>query len=699
MSLKIYTVNAYSYTMNRSICCPTKRGIHLLAVLLFVIGIVTISLATMNYPDDRTSGDIVTKIKGIPHSPIRINNNTDFDKLAGNEGWPGNGSSVNPYIIEGYDIDAADNGPGIYIGNTTVYFVIKNCSIHNSSVDISVYYQGAGIQLSNITNGTIDNCEIYDVTDGIWINYTVDTQITNSYIHNLGNDGIHILDGTYNVSISHNTIRGNGGTSGSGIYLTNGDNCNINNNTVINYAYGVYISAGADYNLLRDNKIYSSTVVGIRMRDCTHNDVLYNTINNTDGTGIYYQITTSSAQANIRISYNYIHDNSGKGVSLDTVNDAHIYITNNKIIHNGKTGIYTYQGISYLYIEYNTVDSNGYLGVNGDNYGIYVENTFDYTYIRYNRINNSYDGIHGYKWLATNGEISYNRITNISASGIYYNALSDFWRTLYTYNNYIFNADIGIYYSTYSKGNISNNNISNCPTGIKINNPTPDSVTVYSNTISNSSISGISVNADGAKIAHNTISNANQTGIWLSPNSNRNEVMYNEIYNTNITGIYLNGADENTIHNNTINNSGVNGISLWGASNNTFYGNYIGNSTSYGIYVNDTSGGNIFYQNFLYFNHGSNDTFNNSHVQAYDSNGTNLWNTTTYGNYWYDWANNNDTNDNDGNGIVDWPYPLDGNTDAKDYYPLKSTSAVPEFSLAIYLIFVVLLAISVLKKF
>jgi hypothetical protein len=45
------------------------------------------------------------------------------------------------------------------------------------------------------------------------------------------------------------------------------------------------------------------------------------------------------------------------------------------------------------------------------------------------------------------------------------------------------------------------------------------------------------------------------------------------------------------------------------------------------------------------------------------------------GNYWYDWANNNDTNDQNHDGIVDWPYMIDGGL-AKDNFPLKNATSV-----------------------
>ncbi len=46
----------------------------------------------------------------IPHNPIRINSNAEFASLAGIEGWLGDGSPGNPYIIEGYDITGSGYG-------------------------------------------------------------------------------------------------------------------------------------------------------------------------------------------------------------------------------------------------------------------------------------------------------------------------------------------------------------------------------------------------------------------------------------------------------------------------------------------------------------------------------------------------------------------------------------------------------------
>ncbi|NPA74478.1 MAG: hypothetical protein GXO25_00130, partial [Euryarchaeota archaeon] len=138
-------------------------------------------------------------------------------------------------------------------------------------------------------------------------------------------------------------------------------------------------------------------------------------------------------------------------------------------------------------------------------------------------------------------------------------------------------------------------------------------------------------------------------------------------------------------------------MELVNANGITVHNNKIENATSYGVWVDSQSYGNLFYNNSFYFNDGSNDIYNYLHVQAYDA-GHNYWNTTAppggthgYGNFWYDWQ----TPDNNGDGIVDEPYNLDGG--AIDYYPLTSATPVPELSWPV-LVFAALLGIALLRR-
>ena len=151
-------------------------------------------------------------------------------------------------------------------------------------------------------------------------------------------------------------------------------------------------------------------------------------------------------------------------------------------------------------------------------------------------------------------------------------------------------------------------------------------------------------------VRNNTISNNSWDGIFMWVNSSKNIINGNNITNNNGYGIYLGHSSSNTIYNNLISNN------------------------AYGFYIYSGSY-NLIYNNSFYYNHGSGDVYDSSHIQAYDGGSNNHWNTTTgIGNYWHEWANNNNTNDLNHDGIVDWPYKIDGSAGAKDYYPLKDTS-------------------------
>ncbi len=364
----------------------------------------------------------------IQHGIIRINNDTEFSQIAQQEDWPGDGSENNPYIVEGYEIDAQGEGNCIYIGNTTVHFIIRNCYLHNTSYHSSPYFEGAGITLYNTTSGIIEN----------------------------------------------NTCSNNG-------------------------HYGIYL--------------YSSS----------SNTVSSNTCNNNGNYGIFL--------------YYYSDNNT---------------VSNNTCRDNGDRGIFLY------------------------NY-------------------------------ANNNKISGNTCNNNS---------------------------VGI--SLYSSGN---------------------------NTISNN------------------ICDCNQKhGIYLYCCSDSNTILNNLCRNNVRDGILLFSSGSNILSNNSCGNNDRYGILLCSSSNNTIVDNLLYNNTNYGIYILSGTHNRI-YNNFFCYNHDSGDTFNPSHIQAYDDGTNNSWNSSSgVGNYWHDWANNNDTNDMNNDGIVDWPYPIDGSASAKDHYPLKNPTVVPEFS-------------------
>lgn len=276
----------------------------------------------------------------------------------------------------------------------------------------------------------------------------------------------------------------------------------------------------------------------------------------------------------------------------------------------------------------------------------------------------------------------------------------------------------GIMLVNVQNGTIVNNDIEkNANIGIYIEHST--NIKIVGNTIKDNTW-GVFLQSTTATVENNKIYNNSYAGITIS-NSNNTYVNENSLYG-NPSSIELRDSTLNTIYNNTLDgaNEGSNGLLIANSThnnilNNTIQGNRFGiyiNASSYnnvlgniiiwnslyGIYVDAQSSNNHLYENEFFYNHGSGSTFNSTHVQALDNGTNNVWYSSNHrGNYWLDWAENNNTNDNNSDGIVDYPYPLDGSSGAKDLYPLKNASyTIPEINW--YLILIPLLTIFVFKK-
>lgn len=124
------------------------------------------------------------------HNPINIDNDTNFSKENGVKS--GNGTETSPYIIEGWGIELSnENDSGIFISNTTKYFVIKNCYILNTNKSRKNYN---GIYLKNVKNCKIDNVTIGKVETGINNWYGTIDEIFNYSIYD-SNCSIYNLHG------------------------------------------------------------------------------------------------------------------------------------------------------------------------------------------------------------------------------------------------------------------------------------------------------------------------------------------------------------------------------------------------------------------------------------------------------------------------------------------------------------------------
>jgi len=239
------------------------------------------------------------------HSPIVIANNTDFEYQAQLEGWVGNGTQSNPYIIEGLLIDRSGlAGYCIDIRSTTIYFEIRNC--HLTGATVNGY---AAIYLGAVSNGklTNNNCSV------------------NYY-------GIYANGGGYNT-LYNNTCRNNY----NGIYVRASASPTVsNNNCSDNSLYGIYLWGSATTNgVIQDNLCLDNGGNGIDSYYTHDTSYINNTCVINSGSGIHINIGNNPFLLN-----NTCNWNGGHGIHLDQGGYTYHYVRNNTCSNNSVIGIY-----------------------------------------------------------------------------------------------------------------------------------------------------------------------------------------------------------------------------------------------------------------------------------------------------------------------------------------------------------------------
>ncbi|MFX0181582.1 MAG: BMP family ABC transporter substrate-binding protein [Candidatus Hodarchaeota archaeon] len=201
-------------------------------------------------PNDSTSLDQWITDMGIITGPISISSNSDFSSL----GFPGAGTSTNPYRIEGFSLIG---GPSelIKIEGTTAHYQIKNNHLNGLENAIR------GIWLINAPNGTIKDNNIIDNKDfGIRIDSSNYIVISNNKISNNPGHGIW-AGGSDEITVENNIISFNDWDS---INLLNSQNSVISNNTIHDSPSSGILFENSDHNIISHNLIFNHGSSGVR---------------------------------------------------------------------------------------------------------------------------------------------------------------------------------------------------------------------------------------------------------------------------------------------------------------------------------------------------------------------------------------------------------------------------------------------------
>ncbi len=486
-----------------------KEGIYwtvLCLGLLIILWNVTPGLHLANFY--MTSGSELKPtireflIAGVIHDKIIIDGNDNFEETVSNEGWMGNGSEENPYIIDGYDIDLGGAaGHCISISNTQVYFIISHCYLTGASIN-----PGAGIYLNSVLHGSIINNTILKNYNGIFlINCDNNTIVDNT---SQENNGYAIyLYGSDDNSLTNNICN----TNSYSIYLEASHYNNITNNICYSNYIGIQLD-GSDSNLLKNNTCYSNTQAGIYLYMSSDSNTL---INNTCYSAIY-GISISFSLSNSIIN-NFCYENSESGIYSNNSNHT-IIKENNCFSHN-------VDGINLLNSYFNTIIRN--ICYENDNSGIILFQSESNSLTNNICYQNVMCGIA--LSFSNNSELFGNECSN-SVYGIY---LVYSMQNELDNNTCYFNIDTGIYlirsyYNALSENTCHDNSIYN----ILLEEVSLAFLT--KNMCYNSQI-GISLELSGYNIiTKNTCHDNNLWGIHFGTNSDLNDCSYNAFIENNI---------------------------------------------------------------------------------------------------------------------------------------------------------------------
>lgn len=600
--------------------------VNLKKKMLSSLIVVTFGIALLNtvginsklnlISEDQDSIDDLSSIKtsyfNLTMNPIAINGNATGVgahnwSWAASQNWCKNISNV--FYLENLTINGNGSKSCIEIMNSRENFVIRNCTLYNSSGTSNE----AGIKLVHTVFGVIteNNISFNDIGITLVNNASVNT-ISKNIISDNTEYGILILNGT-TMSISNTIFRNN--FTGNVIHAL--DNSTYDKQTYynswhdINFRPGGLISPGNywdNYSELGDSAIDAdddgigdipyiipgtgvaedlypiwkdgyngSTILIDDMAQDTHVTWEWaSTLDWCDGSGTIadpYTIDRLVIDANNKVD----------GVKVQNSN-KHFRIINCTVFNTSSTGI-KLNNVSLGKLSDNDCSNTNF-------YGIYL---IDCNYITISDnvlFNNSGNGL--FAENANNILISNNNMTyNQNGIGIYgsnnsilendmshnYNGLTLSLGTNNTIRNCVANNNTvyGIQLSSSSTINTIENNTANFnQIGIFIDNS--DTNDISNNTANYNIFVGISISDSiSNEITGNTVLSNQYYGISLSSSSNNNTLDSNNV-SLNVNGINLLESDYNAILNNTSNNNTQYGIFLESSNYNNVSGNSVINN-------------------------------------------------------------------------------------------------------------------------
>ncbi|MHA2101817.1 MAG: right-handed parallel beta-helix repeat-containing protein [Candidatus Hodarchaeales archaeon] len=463
----------------------------------------------------------------IEREPINISSNNDFITL----GFPGNGSVVNPYRIENYNITNSSVSALIIIENTNAYFIIQNNFLHG------INYFPNGVYLYNVTNGIIRSNIINMAYSGIFTNSSAYNRLENNTVIQNDRQGFRIESSNNNVLINNYVSQ----CGRNGFRLFNSSYNDLINNTAIDIVqYGFYLTSSSNNNSLNNNTA-SNNDHGFILASSSSNTLTKNIANNNNNNG-FYLLPSSNNNT----------------------------LTSNAAISNELVGFYLHESSSNTLI--NNIANNDFYS------GFYFQGSSNHNTLRNNTANNSFVGFYLFPSsfnTLINNTANMNSDSGFVLEGSEFNTLTD--------NTATSNSNIGFVMSATDSNTLTNNiAISNGDTGFGFG-ATSSNNTLINNTAINSSDHGFYlINSENNTLINN-FATSNGNGFYIYSNGNDN-ILINNTATNNQYGYLLISSSFITMNGNTATNNSLRGFRLNSCNNNTMTSN-IANSSGWGFYL------------------------------------------------------------------------------------------------------------------
>ncbi|MDH5402588.1 MAG: hypothetical protein OEY49_08865 [Candidatus Heimdallarchaeota archaeon] len=272
------------------------------------------------------------------HSNLTIIGNAALAANATFQGWPGDGSALNPYVIE--NLDYFGNGTKMSITNTTSFIKFNNTTFNDTNY---------GLYLTNVSN----------------------VLVTNSVFKNSVNTAL-VLDNTNNITIQNNSFLGNNSLffSGTGVInyigvdILNGNNITIQNNYFHNNSKAIVANNITQFMI--EANVFEMNSRTIFAENRLEKAIFQNNNFTSNFIGINSDnaIISNNNITNNQFVYNYHGVNIGQSnfntitfnnFSLSTTNTSSLYFSNSNgsiIQYNTFTG-----GLYAMYFETITINT------------------------------------------------------------------------------------------------------------------------------------------------------------------------------------------------------------------------------------------------------------------------------------------------------------------------------------------------------